>query len=58
MPSRPNPAHHEAERGRGAPSNAVPQRFGLAERLADGDWLDEVETIDGAAGRRRTVVTE
>ncbi len=58
MPSRPNPAHHEAERGRGAPSNAVPQRFGLAERLADGDWLDEVETIDGAAGRRRTTVTE
>ena len=50
MPSRPNPAHHEAQRGRGAPSNAVPQRFGLAERLADGDWLDEVETIDGAAG--------
>jgi hypothetical protein len=58
MPSRPHPAHHEVERGRGAPSNAVPQRFGLAERLADGDWLDEVETIDGAAGRRRTTVTE
>ena len=58
MPSRPSFAHHEAERGRGAPSNAVPQRFGLAERLADGDWLDEVEAIDGAAGRRRTTVTE
>jgi hypothetical protein len=26
-------------RGRGATGNAVPQRFGLAAREADGDWL-------------------
>ncbi|AKM10449.1 PA0069 family radical SAM protein [Croceicoccus naphthovorans] len=44
--------------GRGAPSNAVPQRFGLALREADGDWLDNAETVDGAAPKLRTTVTE
>jgi DNA repair photolyase len=49
----PRPIH-----GRGAQSGAVPQRFGLAEREADGDWLDQAESIDGPAPRLRTTVTE
>ena len=52
MPSPP-PIH-----GRGAPSARVPQRFGLAARVADVDWLDEREAIDGPAPRLRTSVTE
>jgi DNA repair photolyase len=43
--------------GRGATRNDVPQRFGLAAREADGDWLDAAETIDGAPPRLRTTVT-
>ena len=43
---------------RGATLNSESRRFNLPQVEADGDWLDEVETIDGAAGRRRTVVTE
>src|SRR6188474_294025 len=43
MERRKDPAVH----GRGAQSDAVPQRFGLAEREADGDWRDYVETLDG-----------
>ena len=52
MPSPP-PIH-----GRGAPSAHVPQRFGLAAREADLDWLDEREAIDGPAPKLRTTVTE
>ena len=44
--------------GRGAQSGAVPARFGLATREADGDWLDEAETIDGPGPKLRTTVTE
>ena len=44
--------------GRGAQSSAVPQRFGLNTRAADGDWLDEVEGIDGPGPKLRTTVTE
>lgn len=44
--------------GRGAPSNAVPQRFGLASRVADGDWLDDAGAIDGPGPKLRTTVTE
>ena len=43
--------------GRGAPTNAVPQRFGLAAREVDGDWLDARRSIDGVAPRLRTTVT-
>jgi DNA repair photolyase len=43
--------------GRGAPSNHVPSRFGLAEREADGDWIDEREAIDGSLPPLRTQVT-
>ena len=48
----------EPVQGRGAQSSAVPQRFGLAVREADGDWLDAQEAIDGAPPRLRTTVTE
>jgi DNA repair photolyase len=44
--------------GRGAQSGAVPQRFGLAKREADGDWLDAAEAIDGPAAKLRTTVIE
>ncbi|NCU12154.1 MAG: PA0069 family radical SAM protein, partial [Sphingomonadaceae bacterium] len=44
-------------RGRGAQSAAVPQRFGLAAREADGDWLDAREALDGPGPKPRTTVT-
>jgi DNA repair photolyase len=50
----PTPAVH----GRGAQSDAAPGRFGLAQRQADGDWLDAREEVDGAPGKLRTTVTE
>ena len=43
--------------GRGAQSAAVPQRFGLAAREADGDWLDARAGIDGPGPKLRTTVT-
>ena len=43
--------------GRGAQSGAVPTRFGLATREADGDWLDAREDIDGPGPKLRTEVT-
>ena len=54
MERRKDPAVH----GRGAQSGAVPQRFGLAEREADGDWRDYVERLDGPPVKLRTTVTE
>jgi DNA repair photolyase len=45
-------------RGRGAQSAAVPQRFGLDAREADGDWRDVEEVVDGPVDRLRTTVTE
>ncbi|KPF78728.1 PA0069 family radical SAM protein [Novosphingobium sp. AAP93] len=45
-------------RGRGAQSAQVPTHFGLNTREADGDWLDEVEAIDGPGPKLRTTVTE
>ncbi len=44
--------------GRGAPANVVPTRFNLKERVADGDWLDEREALDGGAPPLKTTVTE
>jgi len=44
--------------GRGAQSRSVPQRFGLADREADGDWRDWMEKLDGPPVRLRTTVTE
>jgi len=54
MPRLP-PVH-----GRGAQSAALPQRFGLASRETDGDWLDERDTVDADLGpaKLRTTVTE
>ncbi len=49
----PNPIH-----GRGAQSAQVPQRFGLAAREADGDWLDSREELDGPGPKLRTQVIE
>lgn len=49
---------HSAIKGRGAQSGAVPTRFGLATREADGDWRDYVETLDGPPVKLRTTVTE
>ncbi len=43
--------------GRGAPCNAVPQRFNLHDREADGEWLDDSIVIDGEAPPLRTTVT-
>ena len=51
--SSPQPVHD-----RSAQSGAVPVRFGLATREADGDWLDMAEDIDGPGPRLRTTVTE
>ena len=44
--------------GRGAQSGAVPQRFGLAARETDGEWLDARAAVDGAPAKLRTTVTE
>jgi len=44
--------------GRGACSAAVPQRFGLADRQTDADWLDAEEVVDGPPSKIRTTVTE
>jgi DNA repair photolyase len=44
--------------GRGAQSAAVPSRFGLASREADGDWRDHVALLDGDPPKLRTTVTE
>ena len=51
--SRPSLTH-----GRGAQSSVVPQRFGLAAREADGDWLDAQPDIDGSPAPLRTTVAE
>jgi DNA repair photolyase len=48
----------ESISGRGATRNATPTRFHLPERLAEGDWLDEVEALDGMPVRRTTVTIE
>jgi DNA repair photolyase len=36
----------------------VPQRFGLAAREADGDWLDMQDAVDGDPAKLRTTVIE
>ena len=44
--------------GCGAQSRVVPQRFGLADREADGDWRDYMELLDGPPVKLRTTVIE
>ena len=48
----------ESIKARGATRNATPTRFNLKERVAEGDWLDSVESLDGIAPRRTTVTIE
>ena len=48
----------ESISGRGATRNATPTRFNLKEQVADGDWLDSVEQLDGMVQRRTTVTVE
>ena len=37
----------ESNDGRGATRNVTPTRFNLKERVEEGDWLDQVEALDG-----------
>lgn len=46
-----------AKKGRGATLNQASRRFNLAEHIADGDWLDALDFVDGPAPPRRTEVT-
>ena len=48
---------HVLKSGRGAPTNEVPTRFNLKAREADGDWLDDQDSIDGDGPPLRTTVT-
>lgn len=47
----------DARPGRGAPENRTPDRFNLPQREADGDWLDERDSLDGEPPPLRTTVT-
>jgi DNA repair photolyase len=46
-----------AIKGRGAASNQTSARFHLNQTEADGDWLDEMEQVDGPASKLKTTVT-
>src|SRR3954453_23372310 len=48
----------ESRNGRGATRNPTPARFNLKERLLEGEWLDQVEALDGVPKRRTTVTIE
>src|SRR4029079_5157572 len=48
----------ESSHGRGATHNPPPTRFNLRERVAEGEWLDQVEALDGVPKRRTTVTIE
>src|SRR3954465_227740 len=48
----------ESNHGRGATRNATPTRFNLKERVVEGEWLDQVEALDGISPRRTTVTVE
>ncbi|QJQ32838.1 PA0069 family radical SAM protein [Sphingomonas lacunae] len=43
--------------GRGAPSNQSSRRFSLPVREADGDWLDERQSVDGEPTAPSTTVS-
>jgi DNA repair photolyase len=53
-----NPDYPDLTKGRGAPDNVVPTRFNLNARVADGDWLDACEALDGGQRPLKTTVTE
>ncbi|MGB3796703.1 MAG: radical SAM protein, partial [Alteraurantiacibacter sp.] len=46
------------QRGRGAQSAYLSQRFGLSAPTANGDWRDAMEALDGPPIKLRTTVTE
>src|SRR5215210_1400136 len=48
----------ESSHGRGATRNETPTRFNLQERVVEGEWLDQVEAMDGVPPRRTTVTIE
>ena len=48
----------ESSSGRGATRNDTPTRFNLNERVVEGEWLDQVEALDGVPKRRTTVTIE
>ena len=48
----------ESSHGRGVTRNATPTRFNLKERVVEGEWLDQVEALDGVPKRRTTVTIE
>src|SRR4029450_7729506 len=48
----------ESSHGRGATRNPTPTRFNLKERAVEGEWLDQVEALDGIPKRRTTVTIE
>ncbi len=50
-------ARPDVRPGRGAPENRTPDRFNLPLRVADGDWLDARDEVDGAQPPLRTTVT-
>ena len=47
----------ESSHGRGATRNPTPTRFNLKERVEEGEWLDQVEALDGVPKRRTTVTS-
>jgi len=49
---------YRLNRGRGAVGNGVSRRFGMAERVSDGEWLDVQDSVDGPVDKLRTTVTE
>src|SRR6476620_8017138 len=48
----------ESNHGRGATRNPTPMRFNLKERATEGEWLDQVEALDGVPKPRTTVTIE
>ena len=50
--------HPDLTKERGTQDNVVPTRFNLNARVADGDWLDACEALDGAQRPLKTTVTE
>ena len=48
----------ESKQGRGATRNGTPTRFNLPQRVVEGEWLDQVEALDGITPRRTTVTIE
>jgi DNA repair photolyase len=48
----------ESSQGRGATRNTTPSRFNLKQHVVDGEWLDQVDAIDGITPRRTTVTIE